>query len=79
MKSAVLYAKRDMRLEDRPKPTPRGDQVLIRVRAVGVCGSDVHYFNDMGIGHQIITAPQPVGHEFSGWPTRSSARPFPTP
>jgi L-iditol 2-dehydrogenase len=66
MKTAVLHAKRDMRLEDRPKPTPRGDQVLIRVRAVGVCGSDVHYFNDMCIGNQVVKSPQPVGHEFAG-------------
>ena len=66
MKSAVLHAKRDMRLEDRPKPKPRGTQVLIRVRAVGVCGSDVHYFNDLCIGHQVVKTPQPVGHEFSG-------------
>jgi L-iditol 2-dehydrogenase len=66
MKAAVLYDKKDMRVEERPQPKPRGTQVLIRVRAVGVCGSDVHYYNEMRIGEQIIKKPQPVGHESSG-------------
>jgi len=66
VKAALLYAKRDMRIEERPKPKPQGTQVLIRVRAVGVCGSDVHYYNEMCIGDQVIRKPQPVGHEFAG-------------
>ncbi|NIA21280.1 MAG: alcohol dehydrogenase catalytic domain-containing protein [Anaerolineaceae bacterium] len=66
MKAAVLYEKRDMRVEQRPKPKPQGSQVLIRVRAVGVCGSDVHYWTEMCIGDQVVKAPQPVGHEFAG-------------
>ena len=66
MKAAVLYDKRDMRVEDRPRPEPQGSQVLIRVRAVGVCGSDVHYWTEMCIGDQVVKAPQAVGHEFSG-------------
>lgn len=66
MKAAVLYAKRDIRIEDRPEPVAKGTQVKIRVRAVGVCGSDVHYYTEMAIGDQVIKKPQPVGHEFSG-------------
>lgn len=66
MKAAVLHAKRDMRIEDRPRPKPSGSQVLIRVRAVGVCGSDVHYYTEMCIGDQVVRKPQPVGHEFAG-------------
>ena len=66
MKAAVLHAKRDMRIEDRPRPRPEGTQVLVRVRAVGVCGSDVHYYTEMCIGDQVVKTPQPVGHEFAG-------------
>ena len=66
MKCVMLYGKRDMRVVERPTPVPTGSQVLIRVRAVGVCGSDVHYYNEMCIGEQVIKDPQPVGHEFAG-------------
>ena len=66
MKAAVLHAKRDMRIEDRPRPKPEGEQALVRVRAVGVCGSDVHYYTEMRIGDQVVRTPQPVGHEFAG-------------
>lgn len=66
MKAAVLYAKRDLRIEERPEPTPVGTQVTIRVRAVGVCGSDVHYYTEMCIGDQVVETPQAVGHEFAG-------------
>lgn len=66
MKCAVLFGKRDMRIVERPTPAPTGSQALIRVRAVGVCGSDVHYYNEMCIGDQVIESPQAVGHEFAG-------------
>jgi len=66
VKAAVLYAKRDLRVVDRPEPTPQGHEVKIRVRAVGVCGSDVHYYTEMAIGDQVIEKPQAVGHEFAG-------------
>ena len=41
--SAVLYATRDLRIEDRPIPVPGAGEVLVNVRAIGICGSDVHY------------------------------------
>lgn len=44
----------------------RDDQVLIRVDAVGVCGSDVHYFVDGCIGSQVIEYPWTIGHECAG-------------
>jgi L-iditol 2-dehydrogenase len=66
LKAAVLYGKRDLRIEERPRPRPAGTEVLIRVRAVGVCGSDVHYYTEMRIGDQVISRPQAVGHEFAG-------------
>ncbi len=66
MKAAILHDKRDLRIEDVSRPTPKANEVLIRVRAVGVCGSDVHYYTEMCIGDQVVEKPQPVGHEFSG-------------
>lgn len=47
---------------DMPKPVPAADQVLIRVKAVGVCGTDVHIYT----GHVDTAIPVIVGHEFSG-------------
>jgi L-iditol 2-dehydrogenase len=67
MKQIVLTALE--RLEPRETPTPsiRNDMdVLIRVGAVGVCGSDVHYYSTGRIGDQIVTFPFPLGHETSG-------------
>lgn len=42
------------------------DDVIIRIRSVGVCGSDVHYYNTGRIGSQIVKYPFTVGHECSG-------------
>ncbi|MHB1498819.1 MAG: erythritol/L-threitol dehydrogenase, partial [Acidimicrobiales bacterium] len=42
--AAVLVRPGDIRIEDRAVPAPGPGQVLVEVSAVGVCGSDVHYF-----------------------------------
>ncbi|NLF01289.1 MAG: alcohol dehydrogenase catalytic domain-containing protein, partial [Anaerolineales bacterium] len=55
-----------MRLDDIPQPEPGPGEVLIRVRAVGVCGSDVHYFIDGHIGDAVPDFPFVLGHEFAG-------------
>jgi L-iditol 2-dehydrogenase len=44
-------------------------ETLLDVAAVGICGSDLHYYKDGGIGSAIITEPFVPGHEFSGWLT----------
>ncbi|RLC92942.1 MAG: hypothetical protein DRI77_12365 [Chloroflexi bacterium] len=62
MKAAVLYAPREIRFEEVPDPTPGPGEVLIRVRACGVCGSDLHiYTGDREVGY-----PRILGHEFAG-------------
>ena len=66
MKALVLHKMRDLRVEERPKPKPGPGQVLVRVRAVGLCGSDVHYYTHGRIGKQVVTAPMIVGHEGAG-------------
>lgn len=44
-------------------------ETLLDVAAVGLCGSDLHYYKDGGIGSAVIAAPFVPGHEFSGWLT----------
>lgn len=65
MRSAVFYAKEDLRIENIKKPMPKPGEVLIKVMACGVCGTDVHiYHGDEGAAS---TPPQTVlGHEFAG-------------
>jgi L-iditol 2-dehydrogenase len=65
-----LHAARDARLGPAPALSNRPDGVAIDVAAVGLCGSDLHYFKDGGIGSASITAPFVPGHEFAGWLTR---------
>jgi L-iditol 2-dehydrogenase len=64
--SAVLYAAGDLRIEDRPEPKPSEDEVLVEVAAVGICGSDVHYYDHGRIGDYIVVEPMIVGHESAG-------------
>lgn len=66
MRASVLKRARDLVVEERAVPQPDADQVLIRVAAVGVCGSDVHYFHEGRIGDFIVDSPLVLGHEASG-------------
>ncbi|WP_322412117.1 zinc-dependent alcohol dehydrogenase [Microbacterium invictum] len=63
MRAAVLHAVGDLRVEDRPIPTPGPDEVLIRVEVCGVCGSDATEF---GRGKVLAEPPVVLGHEFVG-------------
>ncbi|TLC97815.1 zinc-dependent alcohol dehydrogenase family protein [Robinsoniella peoriensis] len=65
MKSAVFYGKHDLRVEESKKPEIGPKDVLIQVKACGVCGTDVHiYEGDKGAAE--VTPPTILGHEFSG-------------
>ncbi len=50
-------------MAEEPEPVPGPGEVLLRVRAVGVCASDVHYFNEGRIGDQVVREPLVLGHE----------------
>ena len=67
MKAAVLYGKKDIRIEEIEKPSAGPGEVLIQVKAVGICGSDIHYYEEfrMGTAYE-MTEPQILGHEPSG-------------
>ena len=66
MKAARLYGIRDIHLDTVPIPQPGPGEVLLKMAAVGVCGSDVHYYLDGGIGDAMVTDPIVMGHEPSG-------------
>jgi L-iditol 2-dehydrogenase len=66
MKAMCLFAPRDMRLTDVVTPEPGPGEVLVRIRAVGVCGSDVHYYMDGHIGDTHAPYPFVLGHECAG-------------
>lgn len=65
MKAAVFYGKHDIRIQEIPTPHPGRNEVVIKVKACGICGTDVHIFNgDEGAAQ---TPPGTVlGHEFAG-------------
>jgi L-iditol 2-dehydrogenase len=64
--AAVLYGVRDLRVQPRPVPEPGPHDVLVRIASVGVCGSDVHYYEHGRIGDFVVRAPLVLGHEASG-------------
>ena len=67
MLAARLHAPRDLRVERVPHPGPPGPgEVLLRVKATGICGSDLHSYEDARIGDTPIQGPLILGHEFSG-------------
>ena len=66
MRAAVLKHQGTMVLESLPVPQPDADQVLVKVAAVGVCGSDVHYYEHGRIGDYVVDHPLILGHELSG-------------
>ncbi len=55
-RAAVMYGTHDVRLEDVPVPEPGPREVLVEIRAVGVCGSDVHYYDHGRIGAYVVAA-----------------------
>jgi L-iditol 2-dehydrogenase len=66
MRVARLYGTGDIRIEDGPRPVPRDGERLLRVAAVGVCGSDLHWFEEGRIGNARLERPVVLGHEFVG-------------
>lgn len=66
MKAAQLTGIRQMLITDVPTPEIKHpDDVLLRIKSVGVCGSDVHYYTTGRIGSQVVEFPFQVGHEAS--------------
>jgi len=66
MRVARLHGVADVRIADEAVPTPGPGESLVRVSAVGLCGSDLHWFTEGGIGDAQLTHPLVLGHEFAG-------------
>jgi L-iditol 2-dehydrogenase len=67
MKAVYLHAVRDLRVQEEPRPEiSRPDQVLVRIAAVGICGSDCHFYERGRIGQFKVEGPIILGHECSG-------------
>jgi L-iditol 2-dehydrogenase len=66
MKAAVLKELRKIVIEEREIPIPKAPEVLIKVKHVGICGSDLHYYEHGRIGTQVVQYPMILGHECSG-------------
>ena len=66
MKTAVMTAIRKIEFQDRPMPKVQPHEVLVEIEYVGVCGSDLHYYEDGRIGDYIVDGPIVLGHEVAG-------------
>ena len=64
--AAVLHGIGDLRVEEHPMPTPGPNEVVVEIRSVGICGSDVHYYEHGRIGDYVVNSPMVLGHESSG-------------
>ncbi len=65
MRKSVFYSKHNMQIEESSKPDCNADDVLIQVKACGICGTDVHIY-DGDKGAADVNKPTVLGHEFSG-------------
>ncbi len=66
MRVARLHGPGDVRVGEEPDPIPAAGESLVRVTAVGICGSDLHWYSEGAIGTAALTAPLVLGHEFGG-------------
>lgn len=66
MRSARLHAVGDLRVHDEPVPTPVAGEELVTITAVGICGSDLHWFGEGAIGDAVLSSPLVLGHELGG-------------
>jgi L-iditol 2-dehydrogenase len=64
--AAVLHGVGNLRIEERPLPAAGPGDVVVAMRTVGICGSDVHYLTHGRIGSFVVNAPMVVGHESAG-------------
>ena len=66
MKVAALTKKTEVNIENHPVPNLEDDEVMVKIEAVGICGSDVHYFEHGHIGDRYVNYPHIQGHECAG-------------
>ena len=66
MKAALFYGGQDIRLAEVPDPRPGPGEALVRVKAAGICGSDLHNYRDPARTWPGLKVPYMTGHELAG-------------
>ena len=66
MRVARLHGAGDVRLHIEQRPAPAAGERLVEVTSVGLCGSDLHWFTEGGIGDAVVERPLVLGHEMAG-------------
>lgn len=66
MKAAVMTDLKKIEFIEKDIPKPKDDEVLVKLEYVGICGSDLHYYEHGAIGKYIVKPPFVLGHECSG-------------
>ncbi|TBL77663.1 NAD(P)-dependent alcohol dehydrogenase [Paenibacillus thalictri] len=66
MRAAVMDRPLSIAVQSVEIPRPKPDEALVRVRCIGVCGSDLHYYERGRIGRYVVTKPIILGHELAG-------------
>ncbi|MFC7165052.1 NAD(P)-dependent alcohol dehydrogenase [Halospeciosus flavus] len=66
MQTAVLTDVEEFEVRERARPEPAAEEVLVAIRDVGICGSDVHYYEHGRIGDYVVEGPLVLGHESAG-------------
>ncbi len=66
MKVAVMEGIGKMGFEERSIPSPKANEVLVKLDYVGICGSDLHYYETGAIGDYVVEPPFVLGHEPGG-------------
>lgn len=66
IQASVLHGPGDLRIETRTITAPGPDELQISIRSTGLCGSDLHYYNDGRNGDIVMQEPLTLGHESAG-------------
>jgi L-idonate 5-dehydrogenase len=66
MRAIVIHSAGDLRIDEMPDAAPGEGEVLVHMGSGGICGSDLHYFNDGGFGAIRLREPMILGHEVAG-------------
>lgn len=66
MRAVVIHPPHELRVEERAVAAPGPGQVRVRIRAGGICGSDLHYYQHGGFGAVRVRHPMVLGHEVAG-------------
>ena len=66
MRAWLAYGQEKMELKEVPMPVPGPSDVLVKIKAVGICGSDMHFYKEGRIGQFIVNEPIILGHECAG-------------